>query len=333
MKFSIIIVTFNRKKALIACLQSIRAQSLKMPHEVIVILNGDLAYIEKYRTSFPGFHFTHIPFTTTANARNIAIKKAKGEYVLFLNEDSVLPNQYFENVNFELGWDVLGGPDLPPTDAPPFHKLVGRALASPLCMGAAYKRHSSNTQYDSKAKERNLIIANLWFKKSLFSEEGFQFNKTLFKNDEYHLLSEMAKQAKVFHYNPSLFVFHQGSPNMEKLGAAIIKNGKCRAHNYFSNRKQEDVLMFTPLLFGLFFLLMIFHPNVFFVGTILLYTVAILSYDLFHHKRLSLRLVVLHYLIQFCYGVGLIRGIISGIPEAYINFKANRSLINESRSK
>jgi glycosyltransferase involved in cell wall biosynthesis len=333
MKFSIIVVTFNRKKAFVSCLESIKAQSIKVPHEVIVILNGDLTYIEKYRARFREFSFSHIPFTTAANARNIALKKAKGEYILFLGEDSVLSKNYFENINFDLGWDVLGGPEQSPQGASSFQKLIGRALSSPLCMGPAFKRHSKKANYDFKATEESLTISNLWFKRSLFNEEGFQFNRNLFKNEEYYLLDDMSVKGKIFHHNPKLCVYHQRPPNMEKLGAALIQSGKCRAHTFLSRPKKKNLIYFAPLLFLVFFLLMIFQPNIFFLNTILLYALAILTYDIIHHRRFSPQLVLLHYLIQLCYSVGLIKGTWSGIREIYNNFKENKSLISESRSK
>ena len=83
MKFSILIVTFNRKKTVFECLQSINSQTQVVPFEVIVILNGDLTNLDKYRSNFPQFKFIHISQTTKANARNIAINNAQGEYLYF----------------------------------------------------------------------------------------------------------------------------------------------------------------------------------------------------------------------------------------------------------
>lgn len=333
MKFSIIIVTFNRKKTLMQCLESIKAQGLKESHEVLVVLNGDLAYLEKYKNRFRDFCFLHIPFTTTANARNIALKKSRGEYVLFLNEDSILPENYFKNIDFNLEWDVLGGPDLHLKNATSLELLIGRALASPLCMGQAFKRHSGKGTYDFHATEESLTIANLWFKKSLFTVDGFTFDKQLFKNEDYYLLTEIAERNKVFHYDPELSVYHQRPQNMEKLGAAFIKSGKYRAYSFLKNPKKEKLMHLIPLIFTLFFSYMIFHPNTFFLALILFYSLAICLYDLINYKSLSPRLVLLHFLANFCFGIGSAVGIWNGLKDHYKNFFENKSLINESRSK
>lgn len=333
MKFSIIVVTFNRKKTLASCLESIRAQTRNFPFEVIVILNGDLTYLDKYRSQFREFSFCHIPFTTMSGARNIASKKAKGEYLFFLDEDCILPKDYLENINFDLGWDVLGGPDQAPKSALPFQRLIARALASPLSMGPAYRRHSLKSSYNSEADEVSLIISNLWFKRSLFSEEGFHFNEKLFKNEAYYLLTELSQKKKKLHYNPRLCVYHQSTPDMEKLGAAFIQSGKYRGRSFLLNPRKKEIIYFSPILFLIVFFLMIFNPSTLFIGLLIIYSLAILTYDLIFHHRCSLRLVLVHYLIQLCYGIGLIQGLLVGIKEIYTNFKVNKSFISESRSK
>ncbi|MBC7540400.1 MAG: glycosyltransferase [Bacteriovorax sp.] len=333
MKFSIIIVTFNRKKALTECLQSICAQSLKIPHEVIIILNGDIGYLEKYKSNFRQFNFIHIPQTTSANARNIAIKKAHGEYILFLEDDCILPSNYFQNISFEQDWDVLGGPDQTPLHASSLQTLIGRALASPLCMGPAFKRHSRNSIYDNNATEESFVICNLWFRKNLFNDEGFQFNKCLFRNEEHFLLIEMAKKNKVFHYNPELFVYHQRQPNIEKLGAAIIQSGKCRASTFFLEPKKSEMIYFSPMIFTVCFFFMIFHPNIFFLTSILLYTLSVLVYGMITSRRFSLSLVFLHCFILFCYNIGLLKGSWMNLGTFYKNFKTDNSLINEPSGK
>ena len=212
MKFSILIVTFNRKKTVFECLQSINSQTQVVPFEVIVILNGDLTNLDKYRSNFPQFKFIHISQTTKANARNIAINNAQGEYLYFLGDDCLLPENYFEKIKFDLNWDVLGGPDLPSPQASNLQTIFGAALASPFCMGPSFKRHSKNTSYESQAKEGQLIIGNLWFKKSIFSEDEFKFNGHLFNNEEHYLLNELLRQNKIIHYVPNLFIYLESSP-------------------------------------------------------------------------------------------------------------------------
>ncbi|MDO9183506.1 MAG: glycosyltransferase [Bacteriovorax sp.] len=321
MKFSIIIVTFNRRKSLMDCLQSINTQIFNTPFEVIVILNGDISYREKYKSTFPNFNFIHIPQTTNADARNIAIQKAIGEYIFFLEDDCILPNNYFTQIDFNNNWDVLSGPDQTPLHASAAQTLIGRALASPFCMGPAFKRHSRQSRYNNHASEDSLVICNLWFKAQLFKKNGFSFDRALFKNEEFYLLKRMAEKNVLFHYDPNLFVYHLRPASLERLGAALIQSGKFRTITFFSTPKKNELIYFLPLLFSVFFFGMIFHPNIWFLLAIGLFTIAVLVFGIITHRRLSLRFVLLHYYILFCYNIGLLKGVWPALLKIYIHIK------------
>jgi len=308
MKFSILIVTFNRKKIFFECLQSISIQSQVVPFEVIVVLNGDLTNLDKYKSNFPQFKFIHITQTTKANARNIAINKAQGEYLYFLGDDCILPDNHFKKINFDLNWDVLGGPDLPSQKASNLQAIFGAALASPLCMGPSFKRHSRHSSYENKATEGQLNIGNLWFKKSIFTEDEFKFNGLLFKNEEHYLLKEVLLQNKIIHYDPNLFVYLERTPHFEKLGAALIRSGKCRALTFFTSPNKMDLIYFSPWIFLALIFFNLFNPNFFFMTSIILYIGVIFILGITTIRRPSLYFVLLHFFILTCYNIGLIKG-------------------------
>ena len=99
MDLSIIIVNFNVKYFLEQCLYSIIKACENIEVEIFVVDNnstdGSKEYLEnrfsnvifKWQSSNEGF----------AKANNIALKEAKGEYVLFLNPDTIVPEDCFEN--------------------------------------------------------------------------------------------------------------------------------------------------------------------------------------------------------------------------------------------
>lgn len=89
---SIIIVNYNVKDMLEQCLYSVKAAITDMDVEVFVVDNassdGSIAYV---RTIFP--EFTYIESETNdgfSRANNKALALAEGEYILFLNPDTVL---------------------------------------------------------------------------------------------------------------------------------------------------------------------------------------------------------------------------------------------------
>jgi len=97
MRVSVIIVNYNVRYFLEQCLYSVRAASRDMDTEVIVVDNastdGSRAWLEPL---FPEVWFvwnaTNVGF---AKANNQGLVMARGEHILFLNPDTILPEDCF----------------------------------------------------------------------------------------------------------------------------------------------------------------------------------------------------------------------------------------------
>ncbi len=100
MKVSVIIVNYNVKYFLEVCLDSVLRAGKNMPVEIIVVDNnskdGSCAMV---REKFPGVILIENKDNkgfSRANNQGVAI--AKGEYILFLNPDTVMPESFFEKM-------------------------------------------------------------------------------------------------------------------------------------------------------------------------------------------------------------------------------------------
>jgi GT2 family glycosyltransferase len=94
---SIIIVNYNVKLLLKACLESVAGAIKNSEAEVIVIDNAStdnsIGYLQPI---FPEFKFISNPANEGfAKANNKALAIAKGEFILFLNPDTTVPNDCF----------------------------------------------------------------------------------------------------------------------------------------------------------------------------------------------------------------------------------------------
>lgn len=90
MDLSIIIVSYNVKGYLLACLRSIYAQAAKMSLEVIVVDNASTdGTVEAVRDAFPQVQLLanreNLGF---ARGNNLGFRASSGRYVLFLNPDT-----------------------------------------------------------------------------------------------------------------------------------------------------------------------------------------------------------------------------------------------------
>lgn len=90
LKLSIIIVSYNCKRYLIDCLQSIETARLSSPHEIIVVDNASSdGGVDEAARRFPGVIFVRNSENDGfARANNQGMRMASGEYVLLLNNDT-----------------------------------------------------------------------------------------------------------------------------------------------------------------------------------------------------------------------------------------------------
>jgi len=105
---TVIIISQGRTSYLSKCLESLKNLG-EIPHHVIIgssvevdpkLINDQIQILIKHHASM-------------AELKNIVLKEASGEWILFLNENSYLHGQYGENVkpiieNSKI--DVFGGP-------------------------------------------------------------------------------------------------------------------------------------------------------------------------------------------------------------------------------
>jgi len=95
MKLSIIIVSFNTRKLTLDCLNSVYKEDAELDYEAVVVDNaskdGSTDALIKLQATNSGlktiFNKENLGF---AKANNQGIKIAKGEYILFLNSDTIV---------------------------------------------------------------------------------------------------------------------------------------------------------------------------------------------------------------------------------------------------
>ena len=98
MKLSVIIVSYNCKVYLDYCIQSV-ISSLKNIHGEIIVIDNNSTDNTKDFIRSKGYNITFIESKINlgfSKANNQAVKSAKGEYLFFLNPDTVIPENLFD---------------------------------------------------------------------------------------------------------------------------------------------------------------------------------------------------------------------------------------------
>jgi len=95
---SIIIVTYNHREYLDACLKSVLKQDY--PHEIILVDNcsqdGTVSFVREH---FPGVTVIESPDNRGYGAgNNLGVKYARGEYVVILNPDTMVEEEWLSSL-------------------------------------------------------------------------------------------------------------------------------------------------------------------------------------------------------------------------------------------
>lgn len=322
---SVVIVTYQRPQALAACLKSLQEQQGNFHLEVLVVLNGPDQEAEAFLSAKQCKTIVLNKRETPAMARNIAGHFAQGTWLLFLDDDVELPQNYFSKAQELLNSqndriDVLGGPDQTPPTANEFERALGLALSSPMSTAHTFKRHQKEGR-NLQGSESTFILCHLWIKREVFKSVGF--DERFFRNEENVLLFNLRQHQML--YSPDLFVYHERKSDFLKLFPAVFSSGRHRVKSFFLYPKSFKPLFLLPLFF-LFYILSLGHfkehwalfPLAFFMGASLYYS--------FKRGGLSLGPAVLSYqlFINVAYALGTFWGLVENILSLFSKKKLKK---------
>lgn len=135
MMFSIIIPVYNRPDEVDELLDSLTRQTVK-DFEVVIVEDGSVVscrrVCDKYEAKLDIQYFEKAN-SGPGQSRNYGVERAKGEYVLILDSDVVLPEGYIAAVSAELERepaDAFGGPDSAHSSFTDTQKAISYSMTS-----------------------------------------------------------------------------------------------------------------------------------------------------------------------------------------------------------
>ncbi len=113
MKYSVIIPSYNSQTTIEKCLSSLSKQDIGQEFETILVDSSEDNTPEIIREKFPWVDLTHLPQKTDqGTARNLGVKKAKGEIIFFLDSDCTVNPNWMSRMLYwhDKGYQAVGGP-------------------------------------------------------------------------------------------------------------------------------------------------------------------------------------------------------------------------------
>ena len=193
--------------------------------------------------------------------RNAAITAARGEWIYFLDDDSVPPPHnllrvapHFSNPAVKM----IGGPNLCPPEAPSLEKVFAVVLASWLAFGPSRARYAAVGEVRASS-EKELILCNLLARRADTLELG-GFNEALYPNEENALMDELQKRGGQLIYDPQCTVHRRPRHSLRAFAKMLRTYGRGRAEQFRVTPTLGSAPNFVPPLFCLYlFTLVIFQ--------------------------------------------------------------------------
>ena len=256
MKYSIIVPVFNRPDEVDELLQSLVCQTLK-DFEVVIVEDGSQKpckdVCDKYTDRLDVKYFMKNN-SGPGQSRNYGAERAKGEYLIVLDSDVVLPEGYLKAVDDELRRepaDAFGGPDCAHDSFTETQKAISYSMTSFFTTGGIRGGKKKLDKFYPRSFNmgirRDVYMRLGGFSKMRFGED-IDFSIRIFK---------AGCRCRLF---PEAWVWHKRRTDMRKFFRQVYNSGIARVNLYI---KYPESLKLVHLL-----------PMVFTVGVILLFLIA-----------------------------------------------------------
>ena len=245
MKYSIIVPVYNRPEEVDELLHSLVAQTLR-DFEVIVVEDGSVRpckeVCERHAASLD-LHYHAKKNSGPGQSRNYGAERAKGEYLIILDSDVVLPEGYLAAVDNELkasDADAFGGPDSAHPSFTDVQKAISYSMTSFLTTGGIRGGKKKLDKFYPRSFNmgirRDAYLALGGFSKMRFGEDI----------DFSYRIVEAGHQPCLF---PSAWVWHKRRTDFRKFFRQVYNSGIARINLHKRHPGSLKAVHALPALF------------------------------------------------------------------------------------
>jgi glycosyltransferase involved in cell wall biosynthesis len=245
MKYSIVIPVYNRPDEADELLESLKNQSLK-DFEVIVVEDGSERTCKEEAERYGRVMDVKYFFKKNSGpgpSRNYGVERAKGEYVIILDSDCVLPEGFLQAVDDELRrepCDAFGGPDCAHDSFTPVQKAISYSMTSFFTTGGIRGGKKKMDKFYPRSfnmgVRREVYNSLGGFSKMRFGED-IDFSIRIFKG---------GYKCRLF---PGAWVWHKRRTDFDKFFKQVFNSGIARINLQKRHPGSMKLVHLLPMLF------------------------------------------------------------------------------------
>ena len=255
MKYSFIIPVYNRPDEVDELLDSLTRQTLR-DFEVVVVEDGSVIpcreVVSKYADRLT-VHYYNKENSGPGQTRNYGVERANGEYMLILDSDCILPEDYLEEVEAELRAkkaDAFGGPDRAHHSFTDVQKAINYAMTSFFTTGGIRGGKKKLDKFYPRS-------FNMGIRKDVYQALG-GFSKMRFGED-IDFSIRIFKAGYACRLFPEAWVWHKRRTDLKKFFKQVHNSGVARINLYKKYPESLKLVHMLPAVFtlGVFVLMLL----------------------------------------------------------------------------
>ena len=318
MKYSIIIAVYNRLDEVVELLKTAEALEFeKGDFEILFVDDGSTDgfknFVENYKTSSTlNIRTIYQTNKGPGAARNSGMKRAFGDYFLFVDSDCLLPKNWLDEIERALkknNYDAFGGPDAAHRDFSPLLKAISYCMTSFIGTGGTRGRRKSVAKFYPRS-------FNMGVKKEVFKKIGGM--STLRHGQDLDFSQRIYNAGFNVGLIEKAFVYHKRRVSIPKYFRQIVNWGVARINLGRVHKELLKPIHFLPLVALaipiLMLVLTMIYPKLLFklwIAAFFVYFVGntfafIQSYTIYRSLRVSSLVPLILNIQVFAYGFGQI---------------------------
>jgi GT2 family glycosyltransferase len=311
--YSVVLPTYGRPGDVKEFLDSLARQEYKNFEIIIVDATPDDS-VRQVADRYPdqlNLTFIYRKGLGISESRNLGVAESKGDYVVFIDSDCVVPPLYFAQIEKYLNLykaDVFGGPDAASEDFSVTQKSINYVMTSFFTTGGIRGKTKRIGRFEPRSF--NMGVA----RKAFDAVGGYSGMKVA---EDIDLSMRLHKAGFKTALIPDAYVYHKRKTSLYKFLVQMFMYGKARIDLFIRHREALKITYLAPLLFLVYLLAGIasvfFSKALFtmFLVTLLLYALAVFIDSSIRNRSFlaGFLSVFAAYGFLICYGTGLIYNI------------------------